>query len=51
MIALAALPAYGPVPLPGRVSPVPGRLRGQLGTGDDVKLREHMREMGLHGLA
>lgn len=36
MTALAALPACGLVLLPGRVSPSPGRLRGQLGAGGDV---------------
>ena len=51
MTALAALPACGLVLLPGRVSPSPGRLRGQLGAGGDVKLGEHVPQMGLHGLA
>lgn len=48
---LAARPAYGPVPFPGCLSPLPNRLGGELGAGGDVKLGEHVREMGLHGPA
>lgn len=29
------------------LTPVPGRLGGELGARGDLKLREHVREMGL----
>ena len=40
--------AAGPLPVPGSLPPVPDRLGGELGAGGDVKLGEHVREMGLH---
>lgn len=43
--------AAEPVPSPGSLSPVPGRLRGELGAGGEVKLGEHVSEVGLHGPA
>ena len=36
------------VPAPRSLPPAPGRLGGELGAGSDVKLGEHVREMGLH---
>jgi len=40
--------AAGPFLVAGSLPPVPGRLGGKLGAGSDVKLGEHVREMGLH---
>jgi hypothetical protein len=40
--------ASGPFPAPRSLPPAPGRLGGELGAGSDVKLGEHVREMGLH---
>jgi len=40
--------ASGPFPAPRSLPPAPGRLGGELGAGSDVKLGEHVREMGLY---
>jgi hypothetical protein len=41
----------GPFPLPGLLPPVPGRLGGELSARGEVKLGEHVPDVGLHGPA
>jgi hypothetical protein len=47
----ACLPAGGVRPVRRLAAPMPGHVDGELGTGGDVQLGEHVREVGLHGPA
>jgi hypothetical protein len=47
----ACLPAGGIRGVRRLAAPMPGHLGGELGTGGDVQLGEHVREVGLHGPA
>jgi hypothetical protein len=50
-LARRAYPPPGRCRLLGLLALQPGRLGGELGAGGEVKLGEHVREMGLHGPA
>ena len=47
----ACLPAGGVSPVRRVAAPMAGHVDGELGTGGDVQLGEHVREVGLHGPA
>ena len=47
----ACLPVGGVRGVRGVAAPMAGHVDGELGTGGDVQLGEHVREVGLHGPA
>jgi hypothetical protein len=47
----ACLPAGGVRGVRRLAAPMAGHVDGELGTGGDVQLGEHVREVGLHGPA
>lgn len=47
----ACLPAGGVRGVRRLAAPMAGHVGGELGTGGDVQLGEHVREVGLHGPA
>src|SRR5580704_9534286 len=47
----ACLPADGVRGVRRLAAPMAGHVGGELGTGGDVQLGEHVREVGLHGPA
>jgi hypothetical protein len=47
----ACLPAGGVRGIRRLAAPMAGHVDGELGTGGDVQLGEHVREVGLHGPA
>jgi hypothetical protein len=49
--ACACLPAGGVRGVRRLAAPMAGHVGGELGTGGDVQLGEHVREVGLHGPA
>ena len=49
--ACVCLPARGVCGVRRLAAPMAGHVDGELGTGGDVQLGEHVREVGLHGPA